>query len=75
MKKQGLLWVNILLLVAVVIQIITVVFHDAMPRSVFFNVHIWCGRALLTLAVAHLVLNWNWVKTNVLKFLKSHQAN
>jgi cytochrome b561 len=73
-KAQGLLWVNILLLIAVVIQIITVVFRDAMPRSVFFNVHIWCGRTLLTLAVVHLILNWNWVKMNALKFLNG-QAN
>ena len=74
-KAQWLWWINLLLLVALVVQITTVVLRDAIPVRMFFMVHVWCGRMLLTLAVAHLILNWNWVKTNVLKFLKGAQTN
>jgi hypothetical protein len=74
-KSQWLLWVNILLAVAFVVQLFTVVFRDVISARMFFTVHIWCGRTLLTLAAAHLILNWNWVKMNALKFLNGSQAN
>jgi hypothetical protein len=73
-KAQWLWWVNILLAAALVIQLLTVLLRDAIPHGMFFTVHIWCGRALLGLAVIHLILNWNWVKNNFsgLLGLKSH---
>ncbi len=64
-KSQWLLWINILLVAAFVVQLFTVVFRDQLSPKFFFTVHIWCGRTLLTLAAAHLVLNWGWVKNNL----------
>jgi len=74
-KLQWLLWINVLLTAAFVVQLLTVVFRDVISIRMFYAIHTWCGRTLLTLAVAHLILNWNWVKTNVLKFLKGAQTN
>lgn len=64
-KSQWILWVNILLAAAFIAQLCTVVFRDVISARMFFSVHIWCGRTLLTLAVIHLILNWNWVKNNL----------
>jgi hypothetical protein len=57
------------------VQITTVVLRDELPFKTFALFHFWCGRLLLTLAVVHLILNWGWMKTNVLRFLKGPQAN
>jgi hypothetical protein len=73
-KSQWLWWVNLLLFVALTVQITTVVLRDE-PFKTFALFHFWCGRLLLTLAVVHLILNWGWMKTNVLRFLKGPQAN
>jgi hypothetical protein len=64
-KSQWFLWVNVFLAAAFVVQLLTVVFRDVISPRIFFMVHIWCGRTLLTLAAIHLVLNWNWVKNNI----------
>jgi hypothetical protein len=69
-KTQWLWWVNILLAAAFVIQLLTVLLRDIINPRVFFTIHIWCGRTLLTLATIHLILNWNWVKTNIMTFFK-----
>ena len=74
-KSQWLLWINILLMAAFVIQLFTVVFRDVISARMFFTIHIWCGRTLLTLAIVHLILNWGWVKMNALKFFNGSQAN
>jgi hypothetical protein len=74
-KSQWLWWVNLLLFVALTVQITTVVLRDELPFKTFALFHFWCGRLLLTLAVVHLILNWGWMKTNVLRFLKGPQAN
>lgn len=64
-KAQWLLWVNILLAITFVVQLLTVLLRDVISFGMFSTVHIWCGRALLTLAVVHLILNWNWIKVNI----------
>jgi hypothetical protein len=71
-KSQWLWWVNILLAAAFISQLLTVVLRDAISAKMFFTFHIWCGRALLGLAVVHLILNWNWVKTNIFGLLAHH---
>jgi len=71
-KSQWLLWINILLVVAFVVQLFTVVFRDVISIRTFSTVHIWCGRTLLTLAVAHLILNWSWVKNNLAGLFGKH---
>jgi hypothetical protein len=68
-KAQWLWWVNILLAAAFLIQLFTVLFRDVIAAGTFSRVHIWCGRALLTLAVIHLIFNWNWVKTNIISLV------
>jgi hypothetical protein len=71
-KAQWLWWVNILLAAAFVVQLSTVVLRDVISAKMFFTFHIWCGRALLALAVVHLILNWNWVKNNIFSFFGKH---
>lgn len=70
-KSQWLLWVNMILAAAFIVQLLTVLLRDVISFRMFSMVHIWCGRTLLTLAVIHLVLNWNWVKINIFGLFKS----
>jgi hypothetical protein len=71
-KAQWLWWVNILLAAAFIVQLLTVLLRDVIGPKMFFTFHIWCGRALLTLAVIHLILNWNWVKNNFAGIFARH---
>jgi hypothetical protein len=64
-KAHWLWWTNVLLAAALMIQLLTVLLRDVISFRMFSTVHIWCGRTLLTLAVVHLILNWNWVKNNI----------
>lgn len=34
--------------------------------SIFYEIHENCAIALIVLALAHIVLNWNWIKANFL---------
>lgn len=65
MKKAQLLWwVNLVLLASFLLQISTAMLHDVIPRSLFGPLHSFNGWLLIILGVSHLVLNWNWIKTN-----------
>lgn len=48
-------------------QIVTGFFHDALPEEAFEVLHEG-GAILFAVAVlAHVVLNWGWIKANLLK--------
>jgi hypothetical protein len=68
-KPKMLLIVNSLLAVAIVVQAITgaLVKYEVGPGEFWPNTHIACGVTLLVLTVIHLVLNWGWVRSNILK--------
>ena len=64
-KAKWLLWINLFLTIAFVIQTISAIFHEVIPFKIFVPIHTVCGTILITLAVVHIIFNWNWVKTNI----------
>ncbi|MBA4411581.1 MAG: hypothetical protein C0397_19450, partial [Odoribacter sp.] len=61
---QMLWWVNLVLLASFLTQASTGMFHDAIAFRIFEPLHSFNGWLLVILAVSHIVLNWNWIKTN-----------
>lgn len=66
-KSRWLLIINPLLLLLILAQVVTGMAADHLPEQVFQHVHFGGGSLLLVLGVAHLLLNWGWVKTNYFK--------
>jgi hypothetical protein len=65
MKKVQLLWwVNLGLLVSFLIQASTGLFREVIAWRIFEPLHGYNGWLFIVLAVSHLILNWNWIKTN-----------
>lgn len=48
----------------------TGLFPDALPGKVFHIVHEAAGKVFFAFAVAHIVLNWAWVKNTLLRKCK-----
>ncbi len=46
---------------------LTGLFPDALPHDFFHVLHEDAGNIFVFFAVAHLALNWNWVKLTLLK--------
>ena len=66
---KGLLlkWLNICLLAVFGLLVCTVLFRDIPPGRLFFDVHPWVGRVLILLIIIHIIMNWNWIRTSILK--------
>jgi hypothetical protein len=65
MKKAQLLWgVNLVLLASFLTQAGSGLFHEVIAFRIFVPLHSFNGWLLVILAVSHIVLNWNWIKTN-----------
>lgn len=63
MKKSDLLkGVNTVLAVSFVLQLSTGLLNNSLPHKVFEFVHEGGGLFLAGCVVAHLALNWSWVK-------------
>ncbi len=43
------------------------IFHDIIPYGIFAKAHGSVGYLLAAAAIAHIVLNWSWIKVNFLK--------
>lgn len=68
MKKAFFLkWTNIILAGLFLLQAGTGFFRPMIPGKIFLPVHEWVGRALLIAVAVHIMMNWGWVKTNLLK--------
>ena len=66
MKRNTILKIlNPVLAVLLLNQVITAIFHDALPHKVFEIVHMGSGFVLAFVATLHLILNWNWVKASL----------
>lgn len=65
-KVQWLRIVNAILFLSVLAQAITIVIFVLeleLPRmKIYFLMHKYNGLFLMSIAVVHLALNWNWVK-------------
>jgi len=68
MNKQKLLKiVNPLLGLFFAIQAITGMFHALIPYEFFRPIHAIAGYAMVFVATVHVILNWGWIKTNMMK--------
>jgi hypothetical protein len=63
-KNTALKILNLVLVVLVVNQAITVLFLDELPAKAFQIFHKGGGAVLLGLIAVHFILNFNWVKAN-----------
>ena len=63
-RMKWLKTVNPILFILVLWQAITALGHDFLGREIFEKVHVTGGLLLIVFAAIHLVLNWNWVKSN-----------
>lgn len=65
MKRNTLLKIlNPILAILLANQVLTATLRWVLARESFRVIHTGGGIALAVAAVLHLILNWNWVKTN-----------
>ncbi len=63
MKRNSILKVlNPVLVILLLNQILTGVFHDAIPKEAYEIFHEGGGISFSFAALLHLIFNWNWVK-------------
>ncbi len=51
-------------------QVVTGLAHESIPYETFELVHASAGLVFAAAAIAHLILNWNWVKTSYFRRTK-----
>jgi len=66
-KTKALRFLNPILGVLVLNQLLVGLSHDALSRKVFEVMHEGGGILLVLGVLLHLILNWNWVRANYLK--------
>ena len=62
-RIQALKILNSILLILLVFQIIS----GLNPLVVPYAVHQWVGITIAAGVVLHLILNWNWIRINILR--------
>ena len=65
-KNMALKILNPILLVLLVSQAVTVLFHAKISHEIFEFFHKGGGTILIGLIFLHFILNFNWVKANYL---------
>ena len=76
MNKQSLLkLVNVLLGINLLCIVITIILRENLLIDYFYSIHPFFGFGLLILICTHIVLNWNWIKSNYFKKKKKTQNN
>lgn len=70
MKSKLLMIVNPLLFVSIMIQFITGILMDEFHFKLAHDLHVTNVFALEALFVCHIILNWSWIKTNLLRIKK-----
>lgn len=63
-RIAALKFINLLIGLLSLNQVLTGIFQDLMPRHVFVAVHTTGGLSFAVLSVLHVILNWSWVKAN-----------
>ena len=66
-RNKALKVVNLILLVLLINQAATGMLGMDLPNWAFEWGHKRAAYVLITLAIIHLVLNWNWMKANYFK--------
>ena len=65
MNRNAMLKIlNPILGILLVNQILTGVFHAKLPHEAFEIMHEISGFVLTAAVALHVILNWNWIKTN-----------
>ena len=68
MKKQSLLKiVNSIMALMFICLVTTALLDDVIPRDIYVRVHPLAGYIFAGCVVCHVILNWAWIKANVLK--------
>ena len=68
MNKQRLLkLVNTFMAIDFVCLAGTALLDDVLPREIYRIVHPVFGFTFLACVASHVFLNWNWIKSNILK--------
>ena len=70
-KQTALKVVNPLLGLLIINQFLTGTFHLYLSNRTFNVLHEWSGWALLILSIVHVVLNWGWIKVQLLRRRRS----
>lgn len=71
MKKTFVLkFLNPILFLTALIQIITVVIIKTNPTSQIFTIHEYNGYTLVIIITFHLILNWNWIRSTYFQVRK-----
>ena len=66
-KRNALKYINLIIAILILNQLIVGILHDVMHHEVFEILHIGGGICLFIGVVIHVALNWGWVKTTFLK--------
>jgi hypothetical protein len=68
MNKTAILKVlNPLMAVDFIFLVCTALLSDVIPREIYVVVHPVLGYIFAACVLAHLILNWSWIKNNYLK--------
>lgn len=67
-KAKVLVVVNLLLAVVFVTMMVTVVFFVTdLAGSLIYLIHVVAGGAMLILGIVHIILNFGWIKSKLIK--------
>ncbi len=66
-KLQTLKIVNTVLAIAFLTLGTTALLHDYIPYNTYRRIHPLAGYTLSALVVIHVILNYGWIKKNILK--------
>jgi hypothetical protein len=66
-KSDALKVVNTILALSFLLQLSTGLLHNPIPHELFEVIHQGGGIFLAACVVAHVVLNWSWVKISFFK--------
>ena len=67
MKATALKVVNVILALVFLNQAATGLLHDSLSHETFEIIHESAGLVLIACVVVHVLLNWNWVRSALLK--------
>lgn len=66
-KLKTLKTVNTILAIAFLTLGLTAMMHNYIPYSIYRRIHPLAGYTFSALAVTHVILNYGWIKKNILK--------
>ena len=71
-KIKALKIVNSALAIVFLILVLTALFFQSIPYSIYRVIHPYTGYVFTGLVILHIILNFGWIKNNVLKKKNKH---